>query len=289
LTILGGEEDLLRMQVDDGSTLSRVSGTVGSPNYFARYLNFILPLVVSISFFEKRRIYRGLYYVVVSAGIVALILTFSRGAWTSFIISIIVVISLISWNKRGKNIPRVAFKLITVITILAIVIISFSSLIGSRLSSDDRGSAVSRLYLMQVAIAIISAHPFLGIGINNYTEVMHKYDTTPISISSFAYQVHNIYLQIAAEMGVFALFIFICGIYLFYKEALGYIHSSSGMLRGVVIGILGGSTTFLLQGFIDVATLGNILYKILWFYIGLTVGIKNMLGAQDRPDDSGCR
>ena len=276
LTILGGEEDLLRMKVDDGSMLARASGTVGSPNYFARYLNFILPLLVSISFLEKRRVYRVLYYLVLTAGIIALIFTFSRGAWTSFLISILVVVSLLSWSKRAKNISKIAFKLIAVSLIVAVVLFTFSGLIGSRLSSDDRGSAMSRLYLMQVALSIINAHPALGVGINNYTEVMHKYDTTTVSISSFAYQVHNIYLQIAAEMGIIALGIFIWLMYLFYREALGYIRLNNDILKGVVVGIIGGCTTFLLQGFIDVATLGNILYKILWFYMGLTLAIKNI-------------
>jgi O-antigen ligase len=275
LTILGGEEDLLRMEVDDGTTLSRVSGTVGSANYFARYLNFMLPLLVSLSFFEKRRIYRGVYYLVLASGIIALILTFSRGAWTSFLIGIVVVVSLTSWSKGRKNISNNAFKLIAVILIVTAVLFTFSGLISSRLSSDDRGSAMSRFYLMQVALSIIKAHPVLGIGINNYTEVMHNYDTTNVSISSFAYQVHNIYLQIAAEMGIIALVIFIWIVCVFYREGLRYIQSNGDVLKSVVIGMLAGCTTFLLQGFIDCATPGNILYKILWFYIGLTIAIKN--------------
>jgi len=106
---------------------------------------------------------------------------------------------------------------------------------------------------------------------------MRDYDTTDIGVISITtYQVHNIFLQIAAEMGIIGLAVFIWLISMVYGEGVSYIKSSQGFMTAVSIGMLGGITAFLVHGLVDAASLGNHLFLIFWFLAGLVVAIRKM-------------
>ena len=86
-----------------------------------------------------------------------------------------------------------SFKLTPIIIICFTICLFFKDLLSARIFSDDSGAAWSRIPLMKVALSMIEKHPFLGVGINNYTEVMHNYDNTKIGITTIVdYPVHNI-------------------------------------------------------------------------------------------------
>ena len=106
---------------------------------------------------------------------------------------------------------------------------------------------------------------------------MQDYDTTDVGVTSITtFQVHNIFLQIAAEMGIMGLAIFIWLIFVVYKEGLSYIKSSESPMSNIVVGLIGGITAFLIHGLVDAACLGNHLFLIFWFLAGLVVAIRKM-------------
>ncbi len=106
---------------------------------------------------------------------------------------------------------------------------------------------------------------------------MWDYDTTDIGVTSITtYQVHNIYLQIAAEMGIIGLAVFIWLILMVYKEGLSYIKASESTMSNTVVGLIAGITAFLIHGLVDAASLGNHLFLIFWFLAGLVVVIRKM-------------
>ena len=79
-----------------------------------------------------------------------------------------------------------------------------------RLFLEDYGAARTRIPLTEVALNIIGHHPWLGIGLGNYTMAAPDYDTTPEGISyEFPRPVHNEFLLIAAEQGLPALGLFL--------------------------------------------------------------------------------
>ncbi len=273
LKILGENPELLKQKFGS-MEISRVSGTFGHPNTFGWYLNFMLPLLIGILFFEKRKIFRVLYILILFFGTIALIFTLSRASWVSFLIGIIVVISISFWKITIKHKLKAAISIILIITTITIVILIFSDIISRRLYYDDYGSARFRIPLMKEAFSIIKSHPILGVGINNYTEVIRDNDHTISRISY--YPVHNIYLYIAAEIGILGVFIFILIIFRFYKYSIYYIRSENGLLVGMVIGMLGGITGFLIHGMVDDTYLGSFLFIILWFFVGILIAIKNI-------------
>jgi len=278
-SILGGPEKLGYIRL--GRPLSRISGTWASYNDFAWYLTFMLPISMSLLFSRIKGIYKSMCSLTLVIGIGALICTLSRAGWTSFVV-VILMVALLNFSKaKGKtglnNFSASIVAILIIISIIVTVNPQFLNIVNRRTFSDDYGAARSRIPLMQVAYSIIKAHPLLGVGINNYTEVMRDYDTTNIGVTSITtYQVHNIFLQITAEMGIIGLAIFIWLIFTVYKEGLSYIKSSEGTMSSIGIGLIAGITAFLIHGLVDAASLGNHLFLIFWFLAGLVVAIRKM-------------
>lgn len=278
-SILGGPESLRSIRL--GKPLSRISGTWASYNDFAWYLTFILPISMSLLFSRIRGIYKSMCGLTLVAGIGALICTLSRAGWFSFVIAALVVLLLNFAKTRGKtglnNFATSIFAILIIISIIGTVNPQFLNIVNRRTFSDDYDAARSRIPQMQVALNIIKTNPLLGVGINNYTEVMHDYDTTDIKLTSITrHQVHNIFLQIAAEMGIVGLAIFIWLVLMVYKEGLSYIKSSESTMSGIVIGIIAGTTAFLIHGLVDAASLGNQLFLIFWFFTGIVIAIRKI-------------
>lgn len=284
-SILGGPEKLGYIRL--GEPLSRISGTWVSYNDFAWYLTFMLPISLSLLFSRIKGIYKSMCGLLLVAGIGALICTLSRAGWYSFVIAALIVLLLNFSKTKGKTgLRNFSTSIVAILIIVSIIVTMnprFLNIVNRRVFSDDYGAAWSRIPLMQVSYSIIKAHPLLGVGINNYTEIMEDYDTTDIGVTSLTtYQVHNIFLQIAADMGIMALVIFIWLIFMVYKEGLSYIKASEDSISAIVIGLIGGITAFLIHGLVDAASLGNHLFLIFWFFTGIIIAIKK-IESQAKP------
>jgi putative inorganic carbon (HCO3(-)) transporter len=146
-----------------------------------------------------------------------------------------------------------------------------------RFIGHDGGSAESRIPQFEVAFNIIKDKPFLGVGINNYSEVMHRYDNTEEGLASITkFPVHNIYLHIAAEMGLFGLFIFIWILAVIFTKGVSYIMQNNDIMVYVVIGMLAGILAFLIHGLFDVASIGSKMFLFMWFFAGIIIAAKNI-------------
>ena len=284
-SILGGPEKVGYIKL--GEPLSRISGTWVSYNDFAWYLTFMLPISLSLLFSRIKGIYKSMCGLTLVVGIGALVCTLSRAGWYSFVVAALIVLLLNFSKTKGKtglnNFATSIVAILIVISVIFTVNPQFLNIVNRRVLSDDYDSAYSRIPQMQVASNIIKANPVLGIGINNYTEVMDQYDTTDVKLTSITrQQVHNIFLEVAAEMGVAGLAIFIWLIFIVYKEGLTYIRSSEDSMSNVVVGLIGGITAFLVHGLVDAASLGNHLFLIFWFFTGMVIVIKKIT-SQARP------
>lgn len=111
---------------------------------------------------------------------------------------------LLAW-WRG----RLSLVLPIVAIICAIPIaLYFRELIIDRLFGDDNGAAEARLPLMLLALRMIRDHWLFGVGANNFALHLREY-LTPEMAAEWITTVHNKYLLVWAETGIFGFLTFL--------------------------------------------------------------------------------
>jgi len=186
----------------------RVGGLTGHPNAFATYLVMTLPFCLVYWTRGHKALVRASSFALFFIGVFALLAAQSRGGWAGFGMGVAVAFILFIFNAKKLGI-KIAPTLVAAVSILMIVGLMSYGIIHKRLILDDRGSASSRIPMMIDALKIIQDNPLLGIGINNYALAVPAYDVTGIHKEWQATSVHNLFLLIAAESGVFALMAFV--------------------------------------------------------------------------------
>jgi putative inorganic carbon (HCO3(-)) transporter len=202
LRILGHSISIARIKagIDAGG---RVSGTLGSPNTAASYLSLLLAPALGAMLTPLERRYKWLAALAFGLGSVALALTFSRGGWLAFILS--VTLLCLSAFIRGWLSPRV---LLTAVVAVVLLFLLFRGPILARLYGDDLGAASSRVTMARQALRVIEANPLLGVGANNYATWYEQHPAPEIDRERLL-TVHNKYLLVWAETGAVGLVAFL--------------------------------------------------------------------------------
>jgi O-antigen ligase len=224
----------LRNRVDPSLYNGRIGGTVGSPNDAAAYLCLMLPLAIGVLMSSASTALRRMALIATPMGIAALAITGSRGGWISFAISSAI---LAIWALR-KGLIKTRVVVLVVLTVFALLI-PFWGTINGRLTSNDNGSAASRITLIRLATHMIRAHPLLGVGINNVGIDIPQY-AGPDFDGQWLYTIHNKYLLVWAEAGIGALLAFLW--FLAVTLRRGWLAAKAGdrLLSPLAVGLSAG-------------------------------------------------
>ena len=269
----------IRVDTQVNGELTRIGGTVGSPNEAGAYLSLILSVAVSLLFTDVGRKLKWLAVAVVGIGGIALVLTLSRGAWISLILAIIVF--FFSLRRRTGASSKAP---IAMLAVMLIAYLSFHSAVEARFLADDNGSAESRIPLMNLAFRIIGDSPILGVGSNNFSTVMDGYLTSEFR-QGFLYTVHNKYLLVWSEVGIGGLLAYL--VFLFGVLRTGWACWSH---NDRLLGTLGLGFTAAVVGLVVHQTV-DIFHdrantQLLWLVAGLLVAMHEILRAQPESFDS---
>lgn len=258
--------------------LNRVSGTVGWPNTFGAYAATILSVGVALWLFAVGGKFGILVMAACGAGFVSLILSFSRGAWTSLLAGVVIILFL-GWRAARINTRSLA-KLTAIALSAAMVGMLFGSSIVTRLTEVHPGmdTLVDRMKLNQVALNMIAAQPLLGVGINTFVDVMRQYDTTGVTYY-FPQPVHNVYLLVAAETGLVGLGLFLLLMLMTFREGVQAAKTDDRFLSACAIAILSGLVVLAVNNLADVHLRTDVLYALFWLLIGLAAAVKRMTRA----------
>src|SRR5438132_10740681 len=131
------------------------------------------------------KMYKWLASAVLGLGGVALIFTFSRGAWIALVFAI-VVLCFVQWRQRGISLKRP----IAIFVVIALLYLPLHGVLSERLFGNDHGSAESRIPLNKLAFRMIADNPVLGVGANNFTSAMDQYATSEFR-HEWLWAVHN--------------------------------------------------------------------------------------------------
>lgn len=173
----------------------RIEGLIGglfsNPNDLALHLITMIPLSLALMLGARGAIRKTVFLacsVVLLAGLVA---TFSRGGF----LGLVCVVAFMVWKLARRN--RVFFVSLALAIALAMITLAPSAY-RSRVSDTSDDSAVARTDDLKRSILIAARHPLFGVGMDNYILYSNSNKAT-----------HNAYTQVASEMGLAALLIYV--------------------------------------------------------------------------------
>lgn len=233
----------------------RIFSTFFNPNIFGFYINIILLIVCGTI---KSHGNDKLEMTVFALGIICLFLTFSRTAWLSLIITLI--ISGILFNKKY-------FKFALII---ALVIISFDKILSIGRSDPSKvledSSFLYRFEIWEACFKIIKDNIITGIGFGT----LFKYVTTYSDVvKSNIEHCHNIYIQVLTETGIIGLSGFLIVLYNLITNLWFKIRRENNQKYITSFSII---MMVMIHGIVDSVFLTPQIMMILCIYIGVMLG-----------------
>jgi len=277
----------------------RAYGSFEQPNPFGGFMGLVWPIAAGIVIalilnfrsetgkWRQKSPFSNLWFSIIficllfSAGLtlLALVLSFSRGAWLGAAAAGWVL--LVFWPRRRLTGLALGIAAILVF-LLALRSGALPDSVSARLAAVDefvqvydvRGayfeeenfSLIERIAHWQVAISMASANPWLGVGIGNWDAGYSEFQLInwPASLG----HAHNIYLNMLAEIGFLGLTVYL---FLWISVAINSWRAAAattGWPRGLAIGLLGVWTHLAVHQLVD-----NLFVNNLHFYIGTLFGL----------------
>jgi putative inorganic carbon (HCO3(-)) transporter len=106
--------------------------------------------------------------------------------------------------------------------------------------------------------------PFMGIGWGSYWLVYPEYDFFVQNTGTTIFHAHNMYLNIAAEIGIPGLLVFLGIIYGHIRIALRCFFGSFGWTAGLMLGVIAALTGLVVNGFTDYIMFNIQLSLLFW-------------------------
>ena len=263
---------------------------------FAFFCILSLSFIMSLVFLKtgERKTKTILLYLLLVFGLLAIIFSGSRGAWISVLGILLVVIFFISklYRQHKKQVQMILASLVLFFILFPVAsailflpqyiqlgneaTMGFSFFERSRSIFDlSELSVKSRLEIWRRTFDSMVIHPVLGVGIGNYPLVLNEKLSTAKKGSS----AHSLYLDFAAEIGVFGLLVLLAIFWylvkdtwqIFTKTKESFFQVWAGFFLLALIWILGYSL-------FDVVLLND---KVLLFFainLGILYGTKSTVG-----------
>lgn len=236
---------------------NRVFSTLQNPNILASFLVTGISLAVG-GILAVQRIGLRILFVVFSVIMTAcLILTFSRSAWFALLASL--AVASVIYNYR--------FLFVLLPTTLLIVFFT-KDLILLRFMSVFQGndsSILLRFALWESTRVMIERHFWTGIGWGAYKFLYPEYDFYINNPTIIIYHAHNMYLNIAAEVGVPALLLFVFIMLLHSYFAFTVVKTSEKINQNAcALGFVAVQCGVFISGFADYTLFNMELMTLYW-------------------------
>lgn len=248
--------------------------TIGNRNFVGSYTVFILPAATCL-YLQQRR--KALWLVSSALIYGGLLVTLTRGAWIALPLPLLILFCHF-WREpqNRKHILILCIVLLLVTCLLAPLhdwmlikrALSIKAQITLALELDDT-AGTWRLYIWKEALKLIPAHWAFGIGPDSLV--------IPLGPNYNADKVHNIYIEIAVTMGLFAFIAYMTFLSFFLRRW----NNETGFLLFLMI------STYLIQGFFNIDVVG--VMPLFWITLGLSLANIKASTAAPVQQGSPCR
>jgi O-antigen ligase len=174
-----------------------IKGLFDNSNDLALHLVTIMPIAFVLGLVKKNLLRRLVYWGIAFLMLAAVIITFSRGGFLALIVMTVVMAR--KFGRRNK-----AATMATLVLGLVFFVAVAPGAYGGRLAtifdsaSDVTGSSSQRTIVLKRSIWVALRYPLFGVGLGNFH---HK--------SEHELGTHNAYTQVAAEVGIPAMILYI--------------------------------------------------------------------------------
>ncbi|MBP1765146.1 MAG: putative bicarbonate transporter, IctB family [Firmicutes bacterium] len=234
---------------------TRVFSTLENPNLLAGFLMVNMAIAAGVALHTPEAKFKLALIAFIAMLGVCLVLTYSRGVWLS-ILAVIILYGILYSRK-------VFWLLLIVPLALVLAQDSLMDRILSIANPTDTSSTL-RLALWESTVAMILDHPFLGIGWGAYLFVYPEYDFFLQDAGTKIFHAHNMYLNIAAEIGVPGLMVFLALMVGHIRKALRVVQGSNRWAAGIMLGTATALLGLAVSGFTDYILFNIQLSMLFW-------------------------
>jgi hypothetical protein len=174
----------------------RAYGTLPHPNVLGGFMVFSLLITAHLYGRAKKRTWLGLALFI---QMFSLFTTYSRSAIFSGAFAMVLWIAVTSWREKKINslfwVASSSFLLS--VGLLYPQLFHRGGIVSYNVVSQNSDSL--RMTIQDVGVAMFRAHPFLGVGFNNYMIAFQKVAGGQALPATY---IHNVYLHLAVEVGI---------------------------------------------------------------------------------------
>lgn len=267
---------------DEGSAI-RAYGTLGSPGATLHLCLLVIPFALFLSVPNAMFGMRLAFAALTAFGLLGLVLTFTRVYFITAAVQIVLAFLIMI---RDRMLRREEVTLIVLLGLAAVAAASPKLYEQFTVRTD---SVSTRFLQYETATNMILDNPFLGVGLNNMTGQMPKYADVTYNqydpdTQFYLEGTHNMYLSLAADIGVFGTLLFVA----FFARAtlLAWRQSRRStdpeirlVANALVVAFCGVAVNGLMDPLQEYQVLG-----LLWLYAGISLNLPGMAPGQETVD-----
>ncbi len=238
-----GEVDLFNENIDFDTRL-RAVGLKGNPNMLSYFFEINFPICLALCLSKGSSLLQKMGGVGAVACVIGILPTLSRAGWMTLPVSTVLLLLTVYRDRLLTRTSVIAMLVFMVVFLIAAAIAG--PIVFERFTADDGGSAAHRAPLNRAAWSMFEQFPWVGVGLNNFSNSFPLYDTTGYSrlFATENHVVHNMHMLILAEVGVFGyaafLLLFIVAIFVAVRAArqLPLGHPVAAVAIGSILGLI---------------------------------------------------
>jgi O-antigen ligase len=248
----------------------------GGENDIAAFLVFYPVIALTLALFEKKLIPRLFLLGVFTIAMFPLILSMSRGAYLGMAVVLLFIgIVRFRWLLLLVGIAALTYQFWVPGTVqqrMQSTVVSANESVGGRVPAPHEmernleASSAQRVRIWRGALRIIESHPVTGIGYNGFQPAVPKYANMEWGMDA-----HNMYLRVAAEMGVGGFIVFILLFLVpFFSMWFVYRTSQNRFVKGWMLGMMASICGILVVNVFGSRFVREELVGLYWILIALT-------------------
>lgn len=251
--------------------LKRATAAFPNANVFGIYLSAITPLIIGLTLYYFKGAKKIIMFLVSALAVSGIILTFSRGTALALYLGVL----FLSIMKKHK----------IIFVLLIILLLIFPFILPKNIKEWARQVNYNpiifmcnsdRISVYRNTLNMIQHHPLIGVGTNTFSKNYFSYklpEPRGAETADYMYA-HNHFLQMAGEIGLIGLGIFLWLLFRLFKRCS---HISRNLkdeyLAIISLSLIGCIISFLVNGLTETSLYYSRVAIIFWYLAGFSLSL----------------